>query len=53
MNGEDFTIVWLDENMDKTTDYFDIRQCLRYVIQYLRTFNDADQCINFITSQQN
>ncbi len=52
MNSEDFIIVWLDENMNKTTDYFDTRQHLRYVIQYLRTFNDTDECIDFITSQQ-
>ncbi|CAF1013290.1 unnamed protein product [Rotaria sordida] len=52
INSEDFIIVWLDENQDKTTDYFDTRQHLRYVIQYVRTFNDADECIDFITSQQ-
>ncbi len=52
MNSEDFIIVWLDENMDKTTDYFDTRQHLRYIVQYLRTFNDADECVDFISSQQ-
>ena len=52
ISNEDFIIVWLDENMDKTTDYFDTRQHLRYVIQYLRTFNEIDECIDFITSQK-
>ncbi|CAF2623785.1 unnamed protein product [Rotaria sp. Silwood2] len=52
INSEDFIIVWLDENQDKTTDYFDTRQHLRYVIQYLRTFSDTNDCVDFITSQR-
>jgi len=52
MNSEDFIIVWLDENIDKTPDYFDTRQHLRYVIQYLRTFNNVDECIDYISSRQ-
>jgi hypothetical protein len=32
MNSEDFFIVWLDENIGKTTDYFDTRQHLRYIV---------------------
>ncbi|CAF5057768.1 unnamed protein product [Rotaria sp. Silwood1] len=51
-NNEDFMIVWLDENQDKTAEYFATRQSLNYVIQYVRTFNDTDKCIDFITSQQ-
>ena len=51
-NIEDFIIVWLDENKEKTTDYFDTRHQLRYVIQYLRIFSDTDECIDFITSQR-
>ena len=52
MNSEDFLIVWLDENMDKTIDYFNMKRHLRYVLQYLRTFNDTNECIDFVSSQQ-
>ena len=51
-NTEDFIIVWLDENKEKTTDYFDTKHQLRYVIQYLQIFSDTDECIDFITSQR-
>ncbi|CAF2163954.1 unnamed protein product [Rotaria magnacalcarata] len=52
INSDDFIIVWLDDNQDKTIDHWDTKQCLQYLIQYLRIFNNPDECIDFITSQR-
>ncbi|CAF1322782.1 unnamed protein product, partial [Rotaria magnacalcarata] len=52
INSDDFIIVWLDDNQDKTIDHWDTKQRLQYLIQYLRIFNNPDECIDFITSQR-
>ncbi|CAF1633973.1 unnamed protein product, partial [Didymodactylos carnosus] len=52
-NLEDLTVIWLDENINKTNDCLDTKTRLRYVINYLKTFIDPDECIDYITSISN
>ncbi|CAF3990748.1 unnamed protein product [Didymodactylos carnosus] len=51
-NLKDF-VVWLDANMDQTKDCIDTKVYLHEGINYLRTFNNPDNCIDYITSIQN
>ncbi|CAF1174591.1 unnamed protein product [Didymodactylos carnosus] len=52
-NLEDFTVVWLDANIDKTKDCLDTQTQLRQRINYLKTFTNADECVDYVTKIQN
>jgi hypothetical protein len=47
---EDFVIIWLDENMNEHHEHYQnsIIQ-LRTIVNSLKTFNDSNQCIDFLT----
>ncbi|CAF3710860.1 unnamed protein product, partial [Didymodactylos carnosus] len=49
-NLENFTVVWLDADIDKTDDCHDTKKRLRTIANHLRTFRDADICIDYISS---
>ncbi|CAF1544856.1 unnamed protein product, partial [Didymodactylos carnosus] len=49
-NLENFTVVWLDADIDKTDDCHDTKKRLRTIANHLRTFCDADECIDYISS---
>ncbi|CAF1215534.1 unnamed protein product [Didymodactylos carnosus] len=49
-NLENFTVVWLDADIDKTDDCHDTKKRLRIIANHLRTFCDADECIDYISS---
>ncbi|CAF4155923.1 unnamed protein product [Didymodactylos carnosus] len=49
-NLENFTVVWLDADIDKTDDCHDTKKRLRTTANHLRTFCDADECIDYISS---
>ncbi|CAF3457165.1 unnamed protein product [Rotaria sp. Silwood1] len=47
-NLESFTCLWLDQNVDSTQDNRDTQQELRKIINHLRTFDNSDQCEQYI-----
>ena len=47
-NLESFACLWLDQNIDSTQDNRDTQQQLRQVINHLRTFDNSDQCEQYI-----
>ncbi len=47
-NLESFACLWLDQNVNSTQDNRDTLQELRQVINHLRTFNDSDECEQYI-----
>ncbi|CAF1615543.1 unnamed protein product, partial [Didymodactylos carnosus] len=48
-NLEDFTVIWIDSNIDKTDDCIQIRARLRLLINYLKTFDEPnDECLCYI-----
>ncbi|CAF1241265.1 unnamed protein product [Didymodactylos carnosus] len=49
-NLENFTVVWLDADIDKTDDCHDTKKRLRTIANHLRTFCDADECMDYISS---
>ncbi|CAF1534355.1 unnamed protein product [Rotaria magnacalcarata] len=50
MKIEDFIIIWLDENMNEHNEYYrDSIIQLRTIVNSLKTFNDNNQCIDFLT----
>ena len=47
-NLESFTCLWLDQDVNSTDDNRQTQQQLRQVINHLRTFDDCDQCEQYI-----
>ena len=47
-NTESFASLWLDQNVNKTEDNLQTQQELRQLINHLRTFDNADQCEQYI-----
>ena len=47
-NLESFTCLWLDQDVNATEDNRDTQQELRQVINHLRTFDNSDQCEQYI-----
>ncbi|CAF1140624.1 unnamed protein product [Adineta steineri] len=48
-NLENFTLVWLDEDIFSSNVYADISVQLRHMINYLKMFNDVMKCSKYIT----
>ncbi len=47
---EDFLVVWLDSQMKETdADYQTFFTQLRYVVDSLSLFTDADRCVDYLT----
>ncbi|CAF3073804.1 unnamed protein product [Rotaria sp. Silwood2] len=47
-NLESFTCLWLDQNVDLTQDNRDTQQELRKIINHLQTFDNSDECEEYI-----
>ena len=47
-NLESFACLWLDQNVHSTQDNRDTLQELRQVINHLRTFDNSDECEQYI-----
>jgi tetratricopeptide (TPR) repeat protein len=45
-NHEDFSLIWLDEKNDRS----EVQCRLRYVINYLKLFDNVDKCIKYLLS---
>jgi len=50
-NVETFTFVWLDRLVNTSQDNIDTQELLRKVVNPLKTFEDADQCMEYIRSR--
>jgi len=49
-NFEQNTLVWFNENIQNENEINNIKARLRSIINYLRIFNDIDECIDYISS---
>ena len=47
-NYEEFNVVWLDADVNVSCDCLDMQRHLRSVINYLRTFSDAEECLKYL-----
>lgn len=47
-NFESFACLWLDQSVNTTQDNLETQKELRQVINHLRTFNDMDECEQYI-----
>jgi hypothetical protein len=47
-NLESFACLWLDQSVDSTQDNRDTQKELRHVINHLRTFDNSDECEQYI-----
>jgi hypothetical protein len=43
-NFEVYSLVWLDSAVNKAKEYIEAQKKLRKLINYLKTFDDVDQC---------
>ncbi|CAF3937436.1 unnamed protein product, partial [Rotaria sp. Silwood1] len=48
INLEDFTVIWLDANINKSEDCLNTKVQLRSIINYIKTFDMMDDCIDCI-----
>ena len=48
VNLESFACLWLDRNINSTEDNLETQKELRQVINHLQTFDDSDQCEQYI-----
>ncbi|CAF4604676.1 unnamed protein product [Rotaria socialis] len=53
INLEDFSVVWLDTNLLITNDCKEMANNLRQIINYLKLFDNTDDCLNYISSLTN
>lgn len=49
-NLESLSLIWLDANVNSSSENIDVQKRLRSVINYLKTFHDAAECENYIRS---
>ena len=47
---DDLTLIWLDAQIDSSSDCLHTKQRLRLIVNVLKTFNDVDQCLKCIRS---
>jgi len=47
-NLESFACLWLDQDVNSTEDNRETQQELRHVINHLQTFDNSDQCEQYI-----
>ncbi|CAF2812392.1 unnamed protein product [Rotaria sp. Silwood2] len=48
INLEDFTVIWLDASVNKSEDCLNTKAQLRSVINFIKTFDKMDECIDCI-----
>ncbi|CAF1431777.1 unnamed protein product [Adineta ricciae] len=49
-NLESLSLIWLDANVDNSIENVVIQNQLRSIVNYLKTFQDATECENYIRS---
>ncbi|CAF5040550.1 unnamed protein product [Rotaria sp. Silwood1] len=49
-NFEENAIIWLDSTINSINDNIKIKTQLRQTINYLTTFSDSDECVDYLTS---
>jgi len=52
-NLELITLIWLDQSVDATQENRDIQDKLRSIVNYLRTFDNCQECEDFIKHKIN
>jgi len=53
INLETYSIVWLDSSSNYETDHnSEVKQRLRSIINYVRTFDDTELCDEYLTRMQ-
>ncbi|UJR23856.1 hypothetical protein I4U23_026831 [Adineta vaga] len=52
-NLESFACLWVDQNIHSTKDNRDTQEELRQIINHLRTFDNADECEQYIRQIKN
>jgi hypothetical protein len=54
-NLEIFSLVWLDVSVNSSKENIDVQQQLRTLIKHLKTFDNSNDCLQYIrnTSKQN
>jgi len=50
INYEIFSLVWLDSQADELPEYNNVQEKLRTIINYLKIFENLDQCEQYIRS---
>ena len=53
INLELFSLIWLDNMVDATQENREIQDKLRSIINYLKTFDNCQQCENYLRNQTN
>jgi tetratricopeptide (TPR) repeat protein len=49
-NFEEFTLIWLDSDVNKTADCIDTKVKLKELIHFMVTFDDVGACLKYIRS---
>jgi virulence-associated protein VapD len=49
-NLETFSLVWLDGSVNTSEENVNVQQQLRTLINHLKTFENADECVQYIRS---
>jgi len=52
-NLETYSLVWLDASVDSSEQKLNIQRRLRSSINYLKTFNNENQCEHYLLSTSN
>lgn len=52
-NLELFSLIWLDASVDSSEQKLNIQRQLRISINYLKTFNNENECENYVLSTSN
>ncbi|CAF2109024.1 unnamed protein product [Rotaria magnacalcarata] len=47
---DDLTLIWLDAHIDESNDCLQVKDRLRLIVNVLKTFDDIETCIAYITS---
>ncbi|CAF1440516.1 unnamed protein product [Adineta ricciae] len=49
-NFEEFTLIWLDSDVNKTTDCIDTKDKLKQLIHFVLTFDNTGTCLEYMRS---
>ncbi|CAF1011379.1 unnamed protein product [Didymodactylos carnosus] len=52
-NYDDFTVAWLDNRHNHTTEFYQIVDRLRDVVNHVEVFHSISSCLNYISSVKN
>ena len=52
-NFEQNTLIWLDKNLNNSDEIDQTKSKFRQIINYIRTFENADECVDYMSSNEN